>query len=77
MRDRAMERTFRRLDRWKKEKYITADQAAELKEAALLWYRRRMFGRPPGPPAPPPSDSNGASEPAPAPPKPDPSAPSS
>ena len=51
--DRAMEATFRRLDRWKQQKYITTEQAKELKEAALGWYRRRMFGQPPEPPAPP------------------------
>jgi len=75
--DRAMEATFRRLDRWKKEKYITADQAVELKEAALLWYRRRMFGRPPEPPTPPPPDQNGAGGSAHPPPNPGPSPPSS
>ncbi len=75
--DRAMEATFRRLDKWEKEKYITAEQAKELKEAAQQWYRRRMFGRPPEPPASPPHDHNGAGGPTPDPPKPGPSPPSS
>jgi hypothetical protein len=51
--DRAMETMFRRFDRWKQQKYLTTEQAKELKEAALRWYGRRMFGRPPKPPAPP------------------------
>lgn len=50
--DRAMEATFARLEKWKQQKYITADQAKELKAAALLWYRRRMFGPAPEPPTP-------------------------
>lgn len=74
--DREMEATFRRFDRWKQQKYITTDQAKELKETALLWYRRRMFGQVPEPPASPQHDHDGASGPVHPPPNAGPSVPS-